>query len=1493
MDLKSLFNFSNLRTKVAIGFSLISAISLGISWTDYHLIKELVESKNWESHTYEVLERLEAVVSDLKDVETGQRGYMLNGQKTFLEPYYAGLKAIPQDIRALRHLTKENPIQQQRIDMLESLALKKIAIAKMRVETRRSQGLEASIRVGTFGSGHQTMQSIRWLVQVMKETEAQLLRQRSQQAETAVQKAAYLSFIGLGSDLAILLGLYYLINSEITQRQRITDSLYESERRFHALFDQTFQFVGLLTTEGILLEANQTALEAFGIKRSEVIGRPFWETAWWTHSPELQTRLKAAITEVAGGQFVRFESQHPGTRGAPITVDFSLKPVMNETGQVVLLIPEGRDISERKRVEVELQQARDQLENQVTERTAKLQAANLTLKTEITERKQAEKEVRLLQDIGQAVSESSDFHAALRVALRKVCETTSWNYGEAWIPCSDDIVLEHGLVYYGSKNTLEQFRQVSERFTFSPGVGLPGRVWLSRQPEWIQDVSVQPESVFLRVEAAMATGLGAALGIPVIANGRVLAVLVFFMSKSYKEDERLVNIISAIATQLGTIMQRKQAEESLEASERQLRMVTDHTPVLIAYCDTEGRYRFVNKGYAERFGLTREEVIGKRIPEVVGEEGYSNFRQQVEAVLSGQTVEFEVEIPYQRIGWRYMHVAYVPEFGPQGEVRGLIAAISDITQRRRAEVALRKSEERYRALVTTSVQIIWTNNAEGKMTGEQPGWASLTGQTYEQYQNYGWSAALHPEDREYTLQRWCEAVERKGLFEVEHRVRRHDGKYRHFAVRAAPVVESDGSIREWIGSHTDITERKQAEAALMESEERYRILTEVSPQMVWVTRPDGSNIYSNQWWFNYTGLTMEQTANDGWASVVHPEDSERVLKSWKHAVARDKDYELEIRFRKASDGTYRWHLARGLPLRDARGQTVKWLGIAVDIHHQKELETQLRIFQGELEARIQARTQELADLSQRLQGILDNIGDAVIVVNKQGNFLLFNPAARRILGTGSTTQAPDQWSKEYGLYLPDRVTPYPIEELPLTLALQGDVADEVEVFVRSEARPTGIWLSAGARPLKDANGEVIGGIAVFHDVTERKRAEVKLQDYATKLEQANRNLSAINVTLQTEITERQRAEAALQGEQEFLKALLDSLEVGVVACDAEGILTLSNRRTQELHGLPLQPLPADQWAQYYDLYLPDNQTPMKQEEIPLFRALRGELVRNVEVMICPKWGLSSIVSVSGAAITTPDGGKCGAVVAIHDVTQLKAAEAKLRTYAAKLEKANQELKQFNYIAAHDLRTPLRTITTRMDLLNKQLGPLSANAQHQLSRISLAALRMDRLLTDLVFYSQVGNRVNSLTLTNTQVILEQVLKQLKQLIQQSGATIEVESPLPTVLADPFHLTYVWQHLISNSLKFYRMTPQITISATCSSEECTFCVADNGIGIPRESQQQIFGVFKRLNSQERYEGTGIGLAIVKRILDWHGGQIWLKSEVGRGSKFFFTLRRADTT
>lgn len=247
------------------------------------------------------------------------------------------------------------------------------------------------------------------------------------------------------------------------------------------------------------------------------------------------------------------------------------------------------------------------------------------------------------------------------------------------------------------------------------------------------------------------------------------------------------------------------------------------------------------------------------------------------------------------------------------------------------------SAGRYQSLVMATGQIVWTNSPEGQMLGEQPGWSGLTGQSHDEYQGFGWADAVHEDDRQPSIDSWNEAVRTRGVFAFEHRVRRSDGVYRHFSVRAVPVLNDDGSIREWVGIHTDITERLEQQEALRASEERYRILAEMLPILVWTARPDGTFDYVSPAFTALGQKPTEALLGGGWHSLVHPSDLPEVLSRWRESLASGSPYEVEARLLRASEHRYVWHNLKAVPMLGGKGTVTKWIGSGSDIDGQKRL----------------------------------------------------------------------------------------------------------------------------------------------------------------------------------------------------------------------------------------------------------------------------------------------------------------------------------------------------------------------------------------------------------------------------------------------------------------------------------------------------------------------------------------------------------------------------
>jgi PAS domain S-box-containing protein len=262
--------------------------------------------------------------------------------------------------------------------------------------------------------------------------------------------------------------------------------------------------------------------------------------------------------------------------------------------------------------------------------------------------------------------------------------------------------------------------------------------------------------------------------------------------------------------------EKVQALNALAQSQEEISRLTNALPILVGFLDRDHVYRFANDGYMEWFGLAASDVIGKHAAEVIGNTYYAARIPLLQRALSGERVITDTVIKRPDGEERTAEIRYVPRFTSKGEIDGIYVLIIDIEDRKQSENALRRSNERFRAAVAAIHGVLWTNTADGRMLGEQTAWATLTGQRFEEYQDYGWADAVHPDDREGSVASWQAAVASKSTYVWEHRVRRHDGVYRAFAIRGVPIIGSGGDIEEWVGVHTDITEQREAESNLQE-----------------------------------------------------------------------------------------------------------------------------------------------------------------------------------------------------------------------------------------------------------------------------------------------------------------------------------------------------------------------------------------------------------------------------------------------------------------------------------------------------------------------------------------------------------------------------------------------------------------------------------------------------------------------------------------------------
>ncbi len=387
--------------------------------------------------------------------------------------------------------------------------------------------------------------------------------------------------------------------------------------------------------------------------------------------------------------------------------------------------------------------------------------------------------------------------------------------------------------------------------------------------------------------------------------------------------------------------------------------------------------------------------------------------------------------------------------------------------------------------------------------------------------------------------------------------------------------------------------------------------------------------------------------------------------------------------------------------------------------------------------------------------------------------------------------------------------------------------------------------------------------------------------------------------LNTELSERKRAEAQARDSEALYHSLVDTLPISILRKDLRGRLTYGNRGYCERMGRPLSELLG---RSDYDFFPKDLANKYLSDDEKVIRT--GNIFEDIEEHRTND-GTKSYVHVLKAPVRDAQGRVVGTQVIFWDVTARKLAEEALEKAAADLSRSNKELEQFAYVASHDLQEPLRMVTSYTQLIARRYDDkLDGDAKDFMRFAVDGALRMQRLIQGLLEYSRVDAKGRPLERLDGNVMLDAALANLALSIEESRARVTRDT-LPFVTGDSLQLTQLLQNLISNALKFRGSEPvQIHVSAKRPTRTepapstpappasgWIFSVRDNGIGIEPQYYERIFIIFQRLHTPDQYAGTGIGLAICKKIVERHGGRIWLESSPGAGTTFFFTLPEGD--
>ncbi len=801
-----------------------------------------------------------------------------------------------------------------------------------------------------------------------------------------------------------------------------------------------------------------------------------------------------------------------------------------------------------------------------------------------------------------------------------------------------------------------------------------------------------------------------------------------------------------------------------------------------------------------------------------------------------------------------------------------------------ATMTARRGQQKFQALVRAAAQLVWTTDPQGQVT-DIPEWRAYTGQSPEEVKGWGWTDALHPEDREATAAIWRQAVKDRSIYSTEYRVRRHDGQYRYFSARGVPVVEPNGEIREWVGFCADIHDQKQAEQELRRLNRALKTLSECNQAMV--RAQDETELLEGVCRI----LVNEGGYGLAWAGRAEHDESKTIrpvaiagkggdFLAATHLSWAEGEEEANCAARAIRSGQI--CVARNTTMDTApEGWRVEALRcghsacLAVPLSSGQQPFGVLNVCSCRVEAfdaeEIRLLTELSHDLAYGIQALrtrAERLGaqealrranaynrslieaslDPLVTISAEGRITDVNAATEK--ATGCTRE--ELIGTDFSDYFTD---PAKARAGYQQVFREGFVQDyELEIRHRDGRL---IPVLYNATVYRDERGEINGVFAAARDISARHRAEGALR----RANAYNRNL---------------------------IEASLDPL----VTISPDGKVTDVNVATEKVTGVNRAELIGTDFSDYF--------TDPEKARAGYQQVFREGLVQDYELEIRHRTGHLTPVLYNATVYRDERDEVVGVFAAARDITERKHAEAEIRNLneslerrvrerTAELEAANKELEAFTYSVSHDLRAPLRHVDGFSRLLLEEFGDrLPEGGRHYLDRIRNGTRQMGQLVDDLLNLSRVGRRELSLQITGLGSLVQEVIAELK--VENPGRKIAWEiASLPFVECDPMLMRQVLLNLLSNAVKFTRPREIARIEVgtrSQNSQEAVF-VRDNGVGFSMRFADKLFGVFQRLHRAEDFEGTGVGLATVQRIIHKHHGTVWAEAELDRGATFYFTL------
>ncbi len=924
------------------------------------------------------------------------------------------------------------------------------------------------------------------------------------------------------------------------------------------------------------------------------------------------------------------------------------------------------------------------------------------------------------------------------------------------------------------------------------------------------------------------------------------------------------------ATLQSEITERKWVEEVRE----RLAAVVESSDDAIISKTLEGTITAWNRGAEKVFGYSSSEVVGKPMLMLLPPERMDEEPDILARTGRGESVEHFETVRVRKDGERIDISATISPIRDRGgAIVGASKIARDITERKRAERAVKDalaaSEAALKELgdqkfALDQHAIVAVTDVQGTITYVNDKFCAISQYSKEELigQNHRILNSGHHR-KEFFLQMY-HAIANGEVWHGEIKNRAKDGSIYWVDTTIVPFVGAEGKPRQYVAIRADITERKQAEEALKKSlATSDRALRELADQkfaldqhaIVATTDVQGMITYVNDKFCAISKYSRDELLGQNHRILNSGHHPKEFFREMYHAIANGQVWRGEI-CNRAKGGSIYWVDTTIVPLVDAEGKPRQYMAIRAEITERKRAEEALREQKYALDQHAIVATTDV-------QGTITYVNDKFCAISKYSRDELMGQN-HRILNSGHHSQ-------EF------------FKEMYHTIA-NGKVWHGE---IKNRAKDGSIyWVDTTIAPFVDGDGKPRQYVAIRADITERKLAGEALAGQAEELARQAEELS--------------RSRQALETQTLTLQSVLDSMGEGLVAADEQGKFLIWNRAAERIVGYGPANLPAKEWSEHYGNYLPDGVTPMPTEQLPLVRAIHGETSTTEIFLRNPNLVEGAWIEASGSPLKDKDGAVHGGVVAFRDITQRKADEREIQKLndelehrvverTAQLETANHELEAFSYSVSHDLRAPLRHISGFSKMLMEEFSAtLDPTAQHYVDRIQSGTQKMGLLVDELLNLARVGRHALSLKPSRLNSIVAEVIAILQP--ESEGREVEWDiAELPEVECDPVLTKQVFQNLLANALKFTRPRARAVIEVSCKDEngQPVFMVRDNGLGFSMKYVDKLFGVFQRLHRTEDFEGTGIGLATVQRIVQKHGGRVWAEGELEQGATFYFTL------